>query len=73
MAIKAGARSALATLWYISDVATSELVGEFYRQLRKPTLSKAMALQRAQLMMLDDPVGKHPGYWAPFLLIGNWL
>ncbi|MGH7259830.1 MAG: CHAT domain-containing protein [Nitrospiraceae bacterium] len=73
VAIKAGARSALATLWYISDVATSELVGEFYRQLRKPTLSKAMALQRAQLMMLDDPVGRHPGYWAPFLLIGNWL
>ncbi len=73
VAIKAGARSALATLWYVSDVATSELVAEFYRQLRKPALSKAQALQRAQLMMLDDPVGRHPGYWAPFLLIGNWL
>ncbi len=73
VAIKAGARSALATLWYVSDVATSELVAEFYRQLRKPALSKAMALQRAQLMMLDDPVGRHPGYWAPFLLISNWL
>jgi CHAT domain-containing protein/Tfp pilus assembly protein PilF len=73
VAIKAGARSALATLWYISDVATSELVAEFYRQLRNPALSKAQALQRAQLMMLDDPVGRHPGYWAPFLLISNWL
>lgn len=73
VAIKAGARSALATLWYVSDAATSELVAEFYRQLRNPTLSKAQALQRAQLMMLDDPVGRHPGYWAPFLLISNWL
>ncbi len=73
VAIKAGARSALATLWYVSDVATSELVAEFYRQLRNPEVSKAMALQRAQLMMLEDPIGRHPGYWAPFLLISNWL
>jgi CHAT domain-containing protein len=73
VAIKAGARSALATLWSVNDAATSELVAEFYRQLRNPALSKAQALQRAQLAMLDDPVGRHPGYWAPFLLISNWL
>ncbi len=73
VAIKAGARSALATLWSVSDAATSELVAEFYRQLRNPGLSKAVALQRAQLAMLDDPIGRHPGYWAPFLLLNNWL
>lgn len=73
VAIKAGARSALATLWSVSDAATSELVAEFYRQLRNPGLSKAVALQRAQLAMMDDPIGKHPGYWAPFLLLNNWL
>jgi len=73
VAIKAGARSALATLWSVSDAATSELVAEFYRQLRNPGLSKAVALQRAQLAMLEDPIGRHPGYWAPFLLLNNWL
>ena len=73
VAIKAGARSALATLWFIDDAATSELVGEFYRQLRDPSLSKAVALQRAQLHILQDPERQHPSYWAPFLLINNWL
>ena len=73
VAIKAGARSALATIWFVSDAATSDLVADFYRQLQNPALSKAQALQRAQLMMLEDPVGRHPGYWASFLLISNWL
>jgi CHAT domain-containing protein len=73
IAIKAGARSALATLWSVDDAATSELVMEFYRQLQKPEISKAKALQQAQLRSLDDKRYHHPGYWAPFLLIGNWL
>jgi CHAT domain-containing protein len=73
VAIKAGARSALATLWFIDDAATSDLVSEFYRQLQNPSLSKARALQRAQVSILKDPARKHPSYWAPFLLINNWL
>jgi len=73
MAIKAGARSALATLWSIDDAATSDLVAEFYKQLQDPAVSKAVALQRAQLQILKDPERQHPTYWAPFLLINNWL
>jgi CHAT domain-containing protein/Tfp pilus assembly protein PilF len=73
VAIKAGARSALATLWFINDEASSALVSEFYRQLLDATASKAVALQRAQLMLLKDPAYQHPGYWAPFLLLNNWL
>ena len=73
VAIKAGARSALATLWYINDQASSELVAEFYRQLQDPVVSRALALQRAQLKLLNDPRYRHPGYWSPFLLINNWL
>lgn len=73
IAIKAGARSTLASLWFISDQASSLLVSEFYRQLKDPTMSKAKALQRAQLSLLDDRRYRHPGYWSPFLLIGNWL
>jgi CHAT domain-containing protein len=73
VAIKAGATSALATLWLISDEASTKLVSEFYRQLQDPSLSKAVALQRAQLKMLNDPVYHHPAYWAAFLLLNNWL
>ncbi len=73
VAIKAGARSALATLWFINDEASSELVARFYRQLQDPKLSKAQALQRAQVSLLQDPAFRHPTYWAPFLLLNNWL
>jgi CHAT domain-containing protein/Tfp pilus assembly protein PilF len=73
VAIKAGARSALATLWHINDPASSTLIAEFYQQLRDPAVSRATALQRAQLRLLHDPRYEHPGYWSPFLLINNWL
>jgi CHAT domain-containing protein len=73
VAIKAGARSAMATLWQVDDAATSELVDEFYKQLQDPTISKAVALQRAQIRILQEPERMHPSFWAPFLLINNWL
>ena len=73
VALKAGARSALATLWFINDEASAALISEFYRQLRNPTLSKAIALQRAQLKLLGDRIYEHPAYWSPFLLLNNWL
>jgi len=73
VAIKAGARSALATLWFINDEASAALVAEFYRQLRDPSVSKAVAIQRAQIKLLNDRVYDHPAYWSPFLLLNNWL
>jgi CHAT domain-containing protein len=73
LSVKAGARSALATLWYINDQASSDLVVEFYKQLNDRSLSKAKALQRAQLTLLKGDRYRHPCYWAPFLLVGNWL
>jgi CHAT domain-containing protein len=73
VALKAGARSALATLWFINDEASASLISEFYRQLRNPALSKAVALQRAQLRLLSDRIYEHPAYWSPFLLLNNWL
>ena len=73
VAIKAGARSAIATLWYVNDQGSAELITEFYRQLQDITVSRAVALQRAQLKLLDDQRYEHPGYWSPFLLLNNWL
>jgi CHAT domain-containing protein/Tfp pilus assembly protein PilF len=73
IAIKAGARSALATLWNINDEASVDLVVDFYRGLKDPSVSRAVALQRAQVKMLENPRYEHPGFWSPFLLINNWL
>jgi CHAT domain-containing protein/predicted negative regulator of RcsB-dependent stress response len=73
VAIKAGARSAVATLWEINDVAAAGLVADFYRGLQDSSISRATAMQRAQMKMLSDPRYEHPGFWAPFLLINNWL
>jgi CHAT domain-containing protein len=36
-------------------------------------MSKAKALQQAQLELLKDARYRHPSYWSAFLLIGNWL
>lgn len=73
IAVKAGARSALATLWFINDEASSELVSEFYRQLRDSSISKAHALRMAQLKVLSGRLYEHPAYWSAFLLLNNWL
>jgi CHAT domain-containing protein len=73
IAIKAGARSAVGTLWKVNDVAASMLVAEFYRRLRDPQVSRAVALQDAQRALLDDLRYRHPGYWSAFVLISDWL
>lgn len=74
IAVKAGARSAMASLWSVSDEATAELVANFYTELKEhPENSKATALQKAQLRLMKDERFQHPSFWAPYLLIGNWM
>jgi CHAT domain-containing protein len=73
LAVKAGARSALATLWQVNDEAAAQLVIAVYRHLRDPKISRAQALRRAQLTLIRDRRYRHPAYWSAFVLIGNWL
>jgi CHAT domain-containing protein len=76
VAIRGGVRSAIATLWSISDDRyTAELMAQFYEQLQQPDVTKAEALRQAQIAMIrsDNYVKQHPYRWAPFILIGNWL
>ena len=70
IAMRAGVRSTLATLWSIDDRSTADVMSEFYRQL-KVGLNKAEALQRAQLAVFAKE--KAPYFWAPYVLVGNWL
>ena len=76
VAVRAGARSTLATLWSADDEATANLMGKFYTNLSQDAnISKARALRKAQLDLLaeSDSQYRHPFYWAPFVLVGNWL
>jgi CHAT domain-containing protein len=73
VAVKAGARSALGTLWSVNDVAAATLVSDFYQELREQPVSKAVALQHAQQKLLANANTRHPFYWSAFLLISNWL
>jgi CHAT domain-containing protein len=73
VAIQSGARSALATLWQVSDEASAALMQTFYRHLHEPGVSRARALQQAQVKLLHHERFADPFFWAPFLLINNWL
>jgi CHAT domain-containing protein len=55
LAVQAGAKSALSSLWYVSDEGTSGLMTEFYRKLQTAPI-KAEALRQAQLAMLNGEV-----------------
>ena len=72
-ALRSGARSTVASLWSVSDQATSDLMREFYSQLSTGKVSKAEALRQAQLKVLSNSLHKHPYFWSAFVLVGNWL
>lgn len=72
-AVKSGARSTLATLWSVRDESTAALMAQFYRQLALPNVTKSEALRQAQISLLRNSQYSHPFYWAPFVLVGNWL
>ncbi|NEQ20146.1 MAG: CHAT domain-containing protein [Microcoleus sp. SIO2G3] len=71
VAVRAGARSTLASLWLVDDESTALLMSHFYQEL-KTGVSKAEALRRAQLVLLQGKY-QHPRLWAAFVLLGNWL
>jgi CHAT domain-containing protein len=73
IALRSGARSALATLWSVNDEAAAKLVTGFYRSLADPALTRAEALQQAQLALVRTREYAHPALWSPFVLISNWL
>lgn len=83
IAIRAGARSTLASLFQVNDSSTAELMIRFYQQLQNPQLTKAEALRQAQLSFLQSSSSSEgasvadelarPYFWSPFILVGNWL
>lgn len=70
-AVRAGARSTLATLWAVDDESTAQFMSQFYQELENSKVTKAEALRRAQVKLLTDY--EIPYLWAPYILVGNWL
>lgn len=79
----AGARSVLATHWPVETVSARELVTHlFERYAQDPQLTRAQALRRAMLDLIDTDTAKdgqgravmayaHPAFWAPYALYGD--
>ncbi len=63
---RAGARSAIASLWLTKDEETKQLMINFYQNLQQGK-TKGEALRQAKLSLIT----KHPLYWSPFILIGD--
>jgi len=66
--IRAGAQSALLTLWDVQDRSTAEFMKSFYQGLMAGR-NKAQATRDAALRLRKSH--RHPYYWAPFVLIGK--
>jgi len=68
LAVRSGARSALASLWNVSDEGTLVLMGEFYHRLMGNNfILKSEALQQAQIAVLRGDVRLENGQ----LITGN--
>ena len=72
VAIRARAKSTIASLWSVSDEATQDLMVNLYQNLATKNLSKGESLRQAQQTLLQNPKYRSPYFWAPFVLVGNW-
>ncbi|MBL8204293.1 MAG: CHAT domain-containing protein [Blastocatellia bacterium] len=70
IAQRQGAKAVIATLLRVPDQSAAVLMPRFY-QLRA-TMSKAEALRQAQLEILQSEQFKHPAFWSPYILFGNF-
>ena len=80
LAQQRGAARVLATLWPVADESTADFMWRVYEFHRRGSTT-AEALRRAQLSFLHGRANsnrtlsapyRHPFYWAPFVLMGDW-
>lgn len=69
----AGAPRVVASIWSVDDLATGELMKNFYQgMLGDKKLSPAAALRQAQISLINTKRFNNPYYWAAFELQGDW-
>ena len=79
----AGAKALLVSNWPVNSKATTELMTTLFREQKKdPSLTRAEALQKAEMDLMNGPGlvdsnGRtlysyaHPIFWAPFVVVGE--
>jgi CHAT domain-containing protein len=68
LAVQAGVKSALASLWYVSDAGTLGLMNTFYQALSTSPI-KAEALRQAQIAMINSDRPANPSQRASIEII----
>ena len=68
----AGTPSVLVSLWKVHSETTRDIMIEFYKELKNKKVDLATALQTAQKNIMQSTEHKHPYFWAPFVLVGDW-
>ena len=68
----AGASRVIASLWNVSDEATSELMALFYRAMEVQHMRPSAALRQAQIQMWKQSRWAPAYYWAAFQIQGEW-
>ncbi|MGK7925669.1 MAG: CHAT domain-containing protein, partial [Spirulina sp.] len=66
----AGARRVTVSLWNISDIATANLMSQYYKNMIDKEMKPSAALREAQLQMWRQ--GEYPYRWAAFTIQGDW-
>ena len=67
----AGTETLVMSLWAVSDLATRELMTDFYKNLKNGE-GRGESLRKAKLEMLRKKGRTHPFYWAAFIQTGEW-
>jgi CHAT domain-containing protein/Tfp pilus assembly protein PilF len=67
----AGCPSEVVSQWSVDDASTATLMADFYVRL-KAGEGKGTALAAAAGQLRSGAKYRHPYYWAPFILIGDW-
>ncbi|MCD4734903.1 MAG: CHAT domain-containing protein [Bacteroidales bacterium] len=69
----AGAKNMMVSLWKVTDVSTTELMINFYRNMLEDYQQSNISgyLRQAKLKMISEGTYAHPYYWSPFILIGK--
>lgn len=67
----AGVPSLVSSQWKVGDTAAASLMKSLWTDI-KNGVNRTEALRHAQLSLLKDRKTRHPFFWAPFMLIGEW-
>jgi CHAT domain-containing protein len=67
----AGTPAVIASLWKVDDIATKELMVNFYRNMLEKNLDKTEALRQAKLELLKNKNHRSPLFWSAFVMYGE--